>query len=161
MYNEFSVVAWWTWLLGSTRGLDGGIFGGETTDRVGIGDFDLLVGGIIAVAGCVGAFFTFTPTVGPRTRSACPPLRRNSEALNRFSLSPSASTRMSQELARVKRLDAETEESKVEFEFEDRVDLRVLLCQALSVDKLEAEGDLHNTESRTVAEMYQDALELA
>lgn len=58
---------------------------------------------------------------------------------------------MSQELARVKvddlrredgrrGADAETGVPKVEFEFEDAVDLRILLCEALSVDELGVEG---------------------
>lgn len=58
---------------------------------------------------------------------------------------------MSQELARVKvddlrredgrrGADAETGVPKVEFEFEDAVDLRILVCEALSVDELGVEG---------------------
>jgi hypothetical protein len=92
------------------------------------------VEGVLGVADCVGTFLTFTPTMAALEY---PPLRRNSAVLNRFSPSPSGSTRISQELARVnvddlrredgrRGADAETGVPKVELEFEDAVDFRIL-----------------------------------
>lgn len=146
-------VAALTAVVGSTRGLDGGVLGGEITDKAGTLDFvygvlTFFVDGVLGVAGCVGTFLTFTPTIAA---SGYPPLRRNSAVLNRFSPSPSGSTRMSQELARVnvddlrredgrRGADVETGVPKVEFEFEDAVDFRILLWEALSVDELGVEG---------------------
>lgn len=129
-------------VVGSTRDLDGGVLGGEITDRAGTlgcvfeyGVLTFFTDGVLGVAGCVGTFLTFTPTIAA---SGYPPLRRNSAVLNRFSSSPFGSTRMSQELARVnvddlrredgrRGADVETGVPKVEFEFEDAVDFRILL----------------------------------
>lgn len=152
-------------VAGNTRGLDGGVFGGELTDRAGIlvlvfvfvvgrGVFTFFTDGVLGEAilrSCAGTFLTFTPIVVPKTASAYPPLRRNSEVLNMFSASASSSTRMSQELARVKVDDlrrddgrrgteAETGVPKVELEFEDAVDFRIWLWEVLSVDELGVEG---------------------
>lgn len=129
-------------VVGSTRGLDGGVFGEEITGRAGTlgfvfewGVLTFFVDGVLGVADCIGTFLTFTPTIAT---SGYPPLRRNSAVLDRFSPSPSGSTRMSQELARVnvddlrredgrRGADAEMGVPKVEFEFEDAVDFRILL----------------------------------
>lgn len=76
-------------VVGSTRGLDGGVFGGEIAERAGTlgfvfewGVLTFFVDGVLGVAGCVGTFLTFTPAM---TASGYPPLRRNSAVLNRFS----------------------------------------------------------------------------
>ncbi|KAG0696559.1 hypothetical protein DFH29DRAFT_1072038 [Suillus ampliporus] len=120
---------------GSTRGLDGGVFGGELTDRAGIlvlvfvfvvgrGVFTFFADGVIGKAilrSCAGAFLTFTPTVVPMATLTYPPLQRNSEVLNIFSVSPSTSTRMSQEPARIKVDDLRREDGRKGTDAETRV----------------------------------------